>query len=122
MICPQRRQHGKGEFRQRNHTSPLGDLMLALVGQSPRIRQIATLVERLRHTRWPVLLLGETGTGKEVVARSIHREDSEGPFVTIDCASFVGPLMESELFGHVKGAFTGAAGAKAGLIETANGG
>lgn len=96
--------------------------MLALVGQSPRIRQIADLVERLRQTRWPVLLLGETGTGKEVVARSIHREDSPGPFVVIDCASFVGPLMESELFGHVKGAFTGAAGAKAGLIETANGG
>jgi transcriptional regulator with PAS, ATPase and Fis domain len=96
--------------------------MLALVGQSPRIRQIATVVEKLRNTRWPVLLLGETGTGKEVVARSIHREDSAGPFVIIDCSSLVGPLMESELFGHVKGAFTGAAGAKAGLIETANGG
>src|SRR5271168_4085933 len=93
-----------------------------LVGQSPRIKQVLRLIDKLGHCRWPVLLLGETGTGKEVVARSIHSVSPAGPFVTIDCSSMVGPLMESELFGHVKGAFTGAATAKTGLIECANGG
>jgi transcriptional regulator with PAS, ATPase and Fis domain len=93
-----------------------------LVGQSPRIRNVLRMVEKLGRCRWPVLLLGETGTGKEVVARSIHGINPVGPFVTIDCSSLVGPLMESELFGHVKGAFTGAVGQKTGLIEAANGG
>src|SRR6202161_412652 len=93
-----------------------------LVGQSPRIRNVLRMVDKLGRCRWPVLLLGETGTGKEVVARSIHKVQPVGPFVTIDCSSLVGPLMESELFGHVKGAFTGASAAKMGLIESANGG
>src|SRR3989442_245920 len=94
-----------------------------LVGQSPRTRQVLQLIEKLGKCRWPALLLGETGTGKEVVAREIHRMSaSREPFITIDCSSMVGPLMESELFGHVKGAFTGAAGTKIGLIEAANGG
>src|SRR5581483_7773964 len=93
-----------------------------LVGHSPRIRNILRMVDKLGRCRWPVLLLGETGTGKEVVARSIHRVHPVGPFVTIDCSSLVGPLMESELFGHVKGAFTGAVGQKIGLVELANGG
>src|ERR1700675_3105332 len=93
-----------------------------LVGQSPRIRNVQRMVEKLGRCRWPVLLLGETGTGKEVVARSVHNVSPVGPFVTIDCSSMVGPLMESELFGHVKGSFTGAATTKIGLIETANGG
>jgi len=93
-----------------------------LVGQSPRTRQVLHLIEKLGKCRWPALLLGETGTGKEVVARAIHNISRSGPFVTIDCSSMVGPLMESELFGHVKGAFTGAATAKIGLIESANGG
>ncbi len=93
-----------------------------LVGQSPRTRQVLHLIQKLGKCRWPALLLGETGTGKEVVARAIHNISAQGPFVTIDCSSMVGPLMESELFGHVKGAFTGAASAKIGLIESANGG
>ncbi len=93
-----------------------------LVGQSPRIRNVLRMVEKLGRCRWPVLLLGETGTGKEVVARSIHNVQAAGPFVTIDCSSLVGPLMESELFGHVKGAFTGAVTPKTGLIEIADGG
>jgi len=80
------------------------------------------MVDKLGRCRWPVLLLGETGTGKEVVARSIHNVNPVGPFVPIDCSSLVGPLMESELFGHAKGAFTGAVGQKTGLIEMANGG
>jgi DNA-binding NtrC family response regulator len=69
-----------------------------------------------------VVLLGETGVGKEVIARAIHDVDPSGNFVPIDCGSLVGPLMESELFGHTKGAFTGASEAKRGLIELANGG
>ena len=93
-----------------------------LVGQSPRIRNVLRMVDKLGRCRWPVLLLGETGTGKEVVARSIHNVNPVGPFVPIDCSSLVGPLMESELFGHAKGAFTGAVGQKTGLIEMANGG
>jgi DNA-binding NtrC family response regulator len=94
-----------------------------LVGQSPRTRQVLRLIDKLGKCRWPALLMGETGTGKEVVARAIHGLTSaKEPFVTIDCSSMVGPLMESELFGHVKGAFTGAAIAKIGLIEASNGG
>jgi len=93
-----------------------------IVGQSPRLRHIMRLVEKLGRGRWPVLLLGETGTGKEVIARAIHNVNPGGPFVTIDCSSLVGPLMESELFGHAKGAFTGAIGQKTGLIEIADGG
>ena len=69
-----------------------------------------------------MLLLGETGVGKEVVARAIYDSNPCGNFVPIDCGSMVGPLMESELFGHTKGAFTGAAQAKRGLIDLANGG
>lgn len=96
--------------------------MQTLVGQTDGMRQIAELAEKVGRTKWPVLVLGETGTGKEIVARTIHAVRNEGPFVTIDCSSLVGPLMESELFGHVKGSFTGAAVTKVGLIEAANGG
>lgn len=93
-----------------------------LVGHSPRSQQVHRLVEKLGRSRWPVLLLGETGTGKEVVARSIYQLNPVGPFVTIDCSSLVGPLMESELFGYTKGAFTGANNSKIGLIEAADSG
>ena len=98
------------------------DARHGLVGQSARIRQVQKLVDKLGRSRWPALLLGETGTGKEVVARAIHNANASGPFVTIDCSALVGNLMESELFGHIKGSFTGAAGTKTGLIELANGG
>jgi DNA-binding NtrC family response regulator len=93
-----------------------------LIGQSARLKNVLRLARKLGRSKWPVLLLGETGTGKELVARAIHRHAPPGPFVTIDCSAMVGPLMESELFGHVKGAFTGANTHKLGLIELANGG
>jgi DNA-binding NtrC family response regulator len=94
-----------------------------LIGQSARMRQVFRQVEKLARTRWPVLILGETGTGKELVAREIHAGAvNPGPFVTIDCSSLVGPLMESELFGYARGAFTGANNPKLGLVELANGG
>jgi DNA-binding NtrC family response regulator len=103
-------------------TSP-DEIRHVLVGQSSRSLHVLRMIEKLGKCRWPALLLGETGTGKEVVAREIHRMSGlREPFVTIDCSSMVGPLMESELFGHVKGAFTGAASAKIGLIEAANNG
>jgi transcriptional regulator with PAS, ATPase and Fis domain len=93
-----------------------------LVGNSPAMRQIHKLVTRMGRTRFPVLILGETGTGKEVVARAIHNTEARGPFVVVDCSSLVGPLMESELFGYAKGAFTGAHNQKLGLLDAANGG
>ena len=92
------------------------------VGQSPQIRRVRELIEKVGRSRSPVLILGETGTGKEVVARALHNAGNAGDFVPVDCGSLVGPLMESELFGHTRGAFTGAAEAKRGLIELADGG
>ena len=94
----------------------------SLISQSPEIRRIVEQLPKLGRCNAPVLLLGETGTGKEVIAHAIHNFDQAGPFVTVDCSSLVGPLMESELFGHVKGSFTGAQVTKIGLIELADGG
>jgi transcriptional regulator with PAS, ATPase and Fis domain len=96
--------------------------MLGLIGENLALRQMAEKAEKAGRTRWPVLVLGETGTGKEIVARAIHAVANEGPFVIIDCSAMVGALMESELFGHVRGSFTGAAANKIGLIESAHGG
>ncbi|HLY17520.1 MAG TPA: sigma-54 dependent transcriptional regulator [Bryobacteraceae bacterium] len=93
-----------------------------LVGLSLQICEVRRLIEKLGHSRAPVLLLGESGTGKEVVARAIHDANPAGEFVPIDCGALVGPLLESELFGHTKGAFTGAAEAKKGLVAVADGG
>jgi DNA-binding NtrC family response regulator len=86
------------------------------------MRQIHRLIGRAGRSRFPVLVLGETGTGKELVARAIHNMEARGPFVVVDCSSLVGPLMESELFGYAKGAFTGAHTQKLGLLDAANGG
>jgi DNA-binding NtrC family response regulator len=104
--------------------SPFDENRHVLIGNSAKTRQMRRMIEKLGRCRWPALLLGETGTGKEVVARAIHAQAraAKEPFVTVDCSSMVGPLMESELFGHTKGAFTGAAAAKIGLIEAAHGG
>jgi DNA-binding NtrC family response regulator len=95
---------------------------MGLLGRSPRIVQIRMQLEKLGTSRTPVLIQGESGTGKEVAARELFDAAPRGQFVPIDCGSLVGPLMESELFGHTKGAFTGAGEAKRGLIELANGG
>jgi DNA-binding NtrC family response regulator len=92
------------------------------VGQSPEIASIRRLIEKASHNRLPVLLLGESGTGKEVVARAIYDANPSGLFVPIDCGSLVGTLMESELFGHTKGSFSGATENKKGLVELADGG
>lgn len=93
-----------------------------MVGGSAKTKQVLRQIDRVAQGRWPVLVLGETGTGKEVTARHIYQRCPVGNFVTIDCSSLVGPLLESELFGHAKGAFTGAVGPKMGLLEMADGG
>ena len=93
-----------------------------LVGQSPEIAEVRRLIDKAARHRLPVLLLGESGTGKEVVARAIHNANPRGRFVPIDCGSLVGTLMESELFGHAKGSFSGAVENKKGLVELADGG
>jgi len=93
-----------------------------LVGQSSQIQETRRLIEKAARHQLPVLLLGESGTGKEVVARAIHAANPRGQFVPIDCGSLVGTLMESELFGHAKGSFSGAAENKRGLVELADGG
>lgn len=93
-----------------------------MVGESARSKNLLRQIDRVAQGRWPVLVMGETGTGKEVAARNIYKRCPVGEFVTIDCSSLVGPLLESELFGHARGAFTGAVGQKVGLLEMANGG
>ena len=86
------------------------------------MKQVHRLVSRMGRSRFPVLVLGETGTGKEVVARAIHSMEGQGHFIVVDCSSLVGALMESELFGYAKGAFTGAHTQKLGLLDAADGG
>lgn len=95
-----------------------------IIGESPAMRKIITEVKKIADARSPVLLLGETGTGKELIARAIHFNSSrrDKPFIPINCSAIPENLLESELFGHVKGAFTGAVFSKKGLFEEANGG
>jgi transcriptional regulator with GAF, ATPase, and Fis domain len=95
-----------------------------LVGASAALRQIVSQIELVAPTEASVLILGETGTGKELVAREIHRRSqrSSGPLIRVNCASIPRDLFESEFFGHVKGAFTGAIKDRAGRFETADGG
>jgi len=95
-----------------------------IVGSSAAIRELLELVQRVGPTTSTVLIHGETGTGKELVARAIHRHGSRAarPFVAINCAAITESLLESELFGHAKGAFTGATAQKKGKIECAEGG
>ncbi len=95
-----------------------------LVGRSAAMREVADLVERVADAAVSVLLLGETGTGKGVVARAIHAQGARAgaPFVSVNCAAIPENLLESELFGHAKGAFTGATSARAGLFAEADGG
>ncbi len=95
-----------------------------LIGEAPRMREVLQLVERVAPSDSTVLIQGDSGTGKERIARLLHDKSprAKGPFVAINCAALPETLLESELFGHAKGAFTGADGAKKGLFETANGG
>jgi len=95
-----------------------------VIGESPQIRKVWQLLERYGPTDMPILLQGETGTGKELFARALHEfsKRGQGPFVPVDCAALPETLVESELFGYHKGAFTGADSSKPGLLTWANGG
>lgn len=96
----------------------------SLVGKSPEMQQVYSLVERLAAVSSPALILGETGTGKELVARAIHQQGprAQQPFVAVNCAAVPESLLESELFGHTRGAFTGATQVRRGLFVEADGG
>ena len=98
--------------------------MRDLIGQSPAMVEVYKLVARVAGLDTTVLIQGETGTGKELVARAIHYASprADGPFVVVDCSALPETLVESELFGHERGAFTGALAARRGLFETAAGG
>ncbi len=95
-----------------------------IIGESPAIKKIISEVRKFADAKSNVLLLGETGTGKELIARAIHfnSKRTDKPFVPINCSAIPENLLESELFGHVKGAFTGAINFKKGMLEEANGG
>lgn len=99
-------------------------LFKSLVGNSPGIHEVRRLVEHVADTDANVLIFGESGTGKEVAARALHAQSSrrDKPFVPINCGAIPSELLESELFGHEKGAFTGAVSARQGRFEMANGG
>ena len=98
----------------------LGDM----VGKSPAMREIFGLVEKIAPTDATVLIEGETGTGKDMIARTLHQLSPrhDAPFIVVDCGAVAGTLIESELFGHEKGAFTGASSARQGAFELASGG
>ncbi|MEK6618884.1 MAG: sigma-54 dependent transcriptional regulator [Nitrospirota bacterium] len=95
-----------------------------IIGQSEAMQKVFDVVRKVADTKSNVLISGESGTGKELIARAIHHNSARSrlPFVTVNCSAMPEPLLESELFGHVKGAFTGAVFNKAGLFEMANGG
>jgi len=102
---------------QVEHESPM-------VAASPQMQHVLSIIERVAHATAPVLITGSTGTGKSLVAKTIHRSSdrSEAPLMLINCAGIQETLLESELFGHEKGAFTGAQAVKPGLFEVADGG
>jgi len=110
-------QHLRHQLKAKNETD-------IIIGQSQAMRNIYELVRRTAPTDSTVLITGESGTGKELIARAIHTYSlrDEREFITVDCSALVETLLESELFGHVKGSFTGAIQAKYGSFELANGG
>src|SRR5438132_10736594 len=103
---------------------PLDAPLPGVVGDSPAMRAVYRLTRLVATSRASVLLVGETGTGKEVIARNIHRLSprEDGPYVRVNCGALSESLLESELFGHIKGAFTGAVDNKTGRFEAAHGG
>jgi sigma-54 specific flagellar transcriptional regulator A len=124
-----RKPENEGEVQDETDVSPPLNrrrraCIESLVGISPQVQQIRTLIAQVAPSEANVLVLGESGTGKELVALSIHRQSSRAdrPFVPVNCGAIPAELLESELFGHEKGAFTGAITARAGRFELAEGG
>ena len=108
----------------KNKAGPDSTLFRSLIGASKPMQQVRFLIEQVACTAANVLILGESGTGKEVIARNIHNlsDRKKAPFVPVNCGAIPGELLESELFGHEKGAFTGAISARKGRFELAEGG
>src|SRR5438067_7458552 len=105
-------------------SEPDEPLLPDIVGSSPAMREVFRLTRMAAPTNASVLLIGETGTGKEVIARALHKRSQRatGPYIRVNCGALHENLLESELFGHVKGAFTGAIENKTGRFEAAHGG
>ncbi len=112
------------QSRQLRDRLRTGNGMGQIIGLSPAMEKLYRIVSKVAATSHPVLILGESGTGKELIARSIHSSgpNAHKPFIPVDSSSLVPTLIESELFGHVKGAFTGAIRSKTGLLAAAEGG
>lgn len=123
--CLAQRDHDRNAFvAQRTTSTQANDRKsLHFIGETPVIKQLGQLVQRIAPTQSTVLIQGETGTGKELIAQSIHElSGRSGPFVPVNCGSISPDLLESELFGHIKGAFTGAYSAHQGLCYFAENG
>src|SRR3954452_7978350 len=105
-------------------SEPEEPLLPEIVGSSPAMREVYRLTRMAAPSNASVLLIGETGTGKEVIARALHKRSqrSTGPYIRVNCGALHENLLESELFGHIKGAFTGAVENKTGRFEAAHGG
>lgn len=113
-----------GSLPERDEQSEATSSSSRLVGRDPQMVAIYKMVGKVAATETPVLIRGETGTGKELVARTIHENSNrrDGPFITVNCAALPEPLLESELFGHLKGSFTGATADRRGRFELATSG
>ncbi|MBA3631326.1 MAG: sigma-54-dependent Fis family transcriptional regulator [Acidobacteria bacterium] len=120
-IKTQRREEERVSLRQAMTRSVKRD---AIIGRSDKMENVFRLIERVAPARSTVLITGESGTGKEILAKAIHESSprAEMPFVVVNCSNIPSDLLESELFGHTRGAFTGAVSAKKGLFEVADGG
>jgi len=118
QVLDQARKHNKRERRMQNRECQ------PLIGNSKAIERINLMIDQVSDTNASVLILGDSGTGKEVIARNIHAQSSRNkkPFIPINCGAIPADLLESELFGHEKGAFTGAISARQGRFELAEGG
>jgi DNA-binding NtrC family response regulator len=123
-----RKAHESGQLRKENRQLRAAlrrqQVAPAIIGESAPMQEVFRLIARVGPTDKPILIQGESGTGKELVARALHESSplADKPLVTVNCAALTETLLESELFGHEKGAFTGATGTKQGLFEVADGG
>lgn len=124
LIALAHRAIERYESRKKSQKPPVTETADRIIGDSPEMRELYKLLGRLARTDSSVLITGETGTGKDLFARAIHfhSERCDMPFITVNCTSIPGELLESELFGHVRGAFTGATGERKGKCKLADDG
>jgi len=115
---------GRAELRSKHSNQYIPSNPFNIVGNSPAIQRLFSSLDKVRGSEAPVLVHGESGTGKELVARALHQgsQRAGGPFIAVNCGAIPAHLVQTELFGHEKGAFTGAHQRKIGLIESADGG